>query len=95
MDNIVTLTNSFGIEEQFELLDIIEYNEVEYVVLLPVSSEDGEVTILQYENSDGNTESYVSVEDEELLMTVYRLFKEKWKSEYDFADDEDLFSHGF
>ena len=95
MDNIVTLTNSFGIEEQFELLDIIEFNDVEYVVLLPVSSEDGEVTILQYENSDGNTESYVSVEDEEILMTVYSLFKDKWKSEYDFANDEDIFSQGF
>lgn len=57
------------------------------MILLPVGSEDGEVTILRLENDNGETESYISVEDEDTLMTVFCLFKDRWKSEFDFADE--------
>ena len=57
------------------------------MVLLPVEAEDGEVTILRLENNNGEMESYISVEDEDTLMTVFGLFKNRWKSEFDFADE--------
>lgn len=47
------------------------------VVLLPVGAEDGEVVILRLEANDDETESYISVEDEDVLMTVFGIFKEK------------------
>ena len=56
-----------------------------YVV--PVGSFVGVVTILRLEYDNGETESYISVEDEDTLMTVFSLFKDRWKSEFDFADE--------
>ena len=77
-DNIITLTDEEGKESNFELLDLVELDNEEYVVLLPVddeeSEEPGEVVILKVEDSDDDsdeeTESYVSVEDEEILNKV-------------------------
>ena len=84
-DNIITLTDEEGKESNFELLDLVELDNEEYVVLLPVddeeSEEPGEVVILKVEDSDDDsdeeTESYVSVEDEETLTKVFEIFKEK------------------
>ena len=72
LDNILILNDEEGNEVEFEFLDIIEYEGEEYVVLLPVEDEDaeeaGEVVILKLEDTDNEEEeSYVSVEDEEVL----------------------------
>lgn len=87
MDNVVKLTDEFGRDVLFEFLDLISRDGDKFVVLLPVGVEDGEVVILQLEENDDETESYTSVEDEDVLMTVFGIFKEKWKSEYDFVDE--------
>ena len=93
-DNIITLTDEEGKESNFEFLDLVELDNEEYVVLLPVddeeSEEPGEVVILKVEDSDDDsdeeTESYVSVEDEEILTKVFEIFKDKFKNEFDFVD---------
>lgn len=93
-DNIITLTDEEGKESNFELLDLVELDNEEYVVLLPVddeeSEEPGEVVILKVEDSDDDsdeeTESYVSVEDEEILNKVFEIFKERFKDDFDFVD---------
>lgn len=87
MDNVVKLTDEFGRDVLFEFLDLISWDGDELVVFLPVEAEDGEVVILRLEANDDETESYISVEDEDVLMTVFGIFKEKWKSEFDFADE--------
>lgn len=87
MDNVVKLTDESGCEVLFEFLDLILWKGDEFLVLLPIGSEDGEVTILRLENNNGETESYISVEDEDTLMTVFSPFKDRWKSEFDFADE--------
>ena len=87
MSNLIKLTDDFGRDVYFEFLDLISWNNDNFVVLLPVESEDGEVVILRLESINDETESYVSVEDEGVLLTVYSLFKDKWKSEFDFADE--------
>ena len=87
MSNLFKLTDNFGREVYFEFLDLISWNDDNFVVLLPVESENGEVVILRLESINDETESYVSVEDEGVLLTVYSLFKDKWKSEFDFADE--------
>lgn len=90
VDNIVILNYEEGNEVQFEFLDLIEYNEEEYVILLPVedeiSEEPGEVVILKVESTSEDEESYVSVEDEEVLNNVFEIFKEKFKDEFNFTD---------
>ena len=93
-DNIIALTDENGKESNFELLDLIELDNEEYVVLLPVedeeSEEPGEVVILKVEDSeddsDDDSESYVSVDDEEILTKVFEIFKDKFKNEFDFVD---------
>ena len=41
-DNIITLTDEEGKESNFELLDLVELDNEEYVVLLPVDDEESD-----------------------------------------------------
>ncbi len=91
LSNIITLNDEDGKEVQFEFLDLIEYNSEEYVILLPVeeTEEAGEVVILKVEHTESDEEeSYVGVEDEEELNAVFAIFKDKFKDEFNFIDDE-------
>ena len=94
LDNIIVLNDEDGQEVKFEFLDLVELDEEEYVVLLPISEDeqdaDGEVVILKLEDSDeeAEEESYVGVDDEEILSKVFEIFKEKFKDEFDFVDGE-------
>ena len=93
-DNIIILNDENGEEVPFEFLDLIELDNEEYVVLLPVedeeSEEPGEVVILKVEDtdddSDEESETYVSVDDEDTLTKVFEIFKDKFKNEFDFVD---------
>lgn len=90
-ENIIVLNDEEGKEVKFEFLDLIELDDEEYVVLLPAdedSDEPGEVVILKVEDtdSDSDEESYVGVEDEEVLNRVFQAFKDKFKDEFDFVD---------
>ena len=90
LDNIIVLNDEDGNEVEFEFLDLIEYEGEEYVVLLPVEEEveePGEVVILKLEDTESeDEESYVSVEDEEILNKVFEKFKEKFEDEFNFVD---------
>ena len=94
LDNIITLNDEDGNEVKFEFLDLVELDDEQYVVLLPIVEEgeedDGEVVILKLEDTDeeAEEESYVSVEDEDVLLKVFNIFKEKFKDEFDFVDDD-------
>ena len=92
IDNIVVLNDEDGNEVEFEFLDLIQYDGEDYVVLLPTEDDGedaGEVVILKLEDTeDDEEESYVSVEDEEILNKVFEMFKEKFKDEFNFIDDE-------
>lgn len=88
-DNIIVLNDENGEEAQFEFLDLIAYEDEEYVILLPVeeSDEAGEVVILKFEETGNeDEESYVSVDAEDTLMAVFNIFKDKFKDEFDFVD---------
>ena len=89
LDNIIVLNDEEGNEAEFEFLDLIEYEGEEYVVLLPVEEADdaGEVVILKLEDTESeDEESYVSVDDEEVLNKVFEIFKEKFKDDFNFVD---------
>ena len=89
--NLIILNGDEGNEVKFEFLDLIKYEEEDYVVLLPVpeegAEEDNEVVILKLEETESeDEESYVSVDDEETLTAVFEIFKEKFKDEFNFEN---------
>ena len=93
LDNIMVLKDEDGNEVKFEFLDLVELNDEQYIILLPVTlddnEEEGEVLILQVEDTDtadDEEESYISVEDEAILNQVFEIFKEKFKNDFDFVD---------
>ena len=94
LDNIIELNDEDGNVVKFEFLDLVELDGEEYVVLLPVVGEgeegDGEVVILKLESTDeeAGEESYVGVDDEQILNKVFQIFKEKYKDEFNFMDED-------
>ena len=92
-NNIVTLKDEDGNDIQFEFLDFIEYNDDNFVVLLPLDedSEDSDEVVILKEDKDAETddedEAYVTVDDEEVQNEVFEIFKEKFKDEFDFDEE--------
>ena len=86
--NVITLTDSDGSDVDFEVLDIIPYNDHEYAVLLPVDDESDspEAVILELlEAEEDNEEDMLQgVEDEEILNAVFNLFMEKNADDFKF-----------
>ena len=83
---ILSLTDDNGVEQNFEYLDVIEYEGKEYLFLLPVDDENAEVVILEIEPVDEENENYLAIEDMELLEKLYEMFKEKFKDYFTFED---------
>ena len=85
---IITLEDDLGNEQDFEFVDVVEYEGEEYIILLPV--DDGEdaydVLILRIESVDDETESYVGIDDEEILQNVFSIFKDRYKDEFDYEE---------
>ena len=77
--SILTLTDENGADVDFEYLDCIEYQDKEYLVLMPVEEDSNEIVILEVEPVDEENENYLSVDDEGVLNAVYNIFKEKYK----------------
>ena len=85
-EGVLLLTDENGEETAFEYLDCIEYGGKEYLVLMPMEEEDGEVVILEVEPVDEEIENYLAVEDEALLNTIFEIFKEKFKDVLEFEN---------
>ena len=82
----LTLTDENGVDTTFEYLDCIEYEGVEYLVLMPEDDESGELVILEVEPVDEDMENYLAVEDEAVLNAVFAIFKDKYKDVFTFED---------
>lgn len=93
-DDVVVLLDEDGGEVEFEHLDTVELNGNEYIVLLPLDeaeAEDGsdadEIVILKIEHDADGEDSFISVEDEEELNSVFEEFKLRAEEEYDFSEE--------
>lgn len=84
-DELFVLNDEDGNEIKFEFLDLIEFDNENYVVLYPIENEAEEVVILKVQETEGEQDEYMSV-DEKTLQAVYAIFKEKFKDVYDFQD---------
>lgn len=96
-DSIITLTDDEGNEVDFLLLDVVEYDEKDFLVLLPMEEEEDtdaeeDVLILQAVRN-GDEETYVGIEDENVLNAVFGLFTAQLEAAAEAAglsdDDED------
>lgn len=85
LDNIIVLTDDEGNDVEFEWLDTVEVNDKTYVVVLPTEEDSEEVVILKIE-SEEEEDTFVGLEDEEEINTVFEVFKEKNKENFDFED---------
>lgn len=85
-NDIVILTDENGKDVRFNFLDLIEYESKDYVVLYPLDDNSQQVSILEVEKSADGNESYISVDDDDTLLKVYEIFKERFKHKFQFAD---------
>ena len=84
--SILSLTDEEGDEVEFELIDSVDYEGKEYLILLPPDDEAVEVVILEVEPHKDGSESYLTVNDEEVLMAVFNIFKERFADFFTFED---------
>ena len=82
-ENIISLIDDEGNEVPFELLDIVEYENEKYVVLLPLEDAGETGVLILHEEED---ESYASVEDDEILDTVFDIFRARFNDTFTFGD---------
>lgn len=84
-EELFSLIDEDGNEIKFEFLDLIELENENYVVLYPIENANDEVVILRVQETEGDQDEYLSV-DEKTLEAVYAIFKEKFKDVYNFQD---------
>ncbi len=86
--NIIVLTDDEGNDVEFEFLDTVEYDGDEYIILMENVEDNDEVIVLKIENLDDENENYVGVEDEAVLDAVFNIFKDRYKDEFTFTDED-------
>ena len=84
--SILSLTDEEGNEVEFELIDSVDFEGVEYLILLPPELEASEVVILEVEPHTDGTESYLTVDDERVLNEVFKVFKERFDDFFTFEE---------
>lgn len=86
IDNRIELTDEDGNTVYFEFLDLITYRGKDYVVLLPEEDDADEVVILQVESLSDESESYIALENQQILEIVFEIFKERNQDFFTFTD---------
>ena len=86
---ILELQTTDGKVERFELLDVVNYNDEDYIVIAPEEESDVDyVEIYRVEEDPENPEmeNYMGLESQEEVDAVYEIFKERNKDLFDWAD---------
>ena len=84
-DDVVTLVDEDGAEHDFNVIDVIEVDDCEYVVLEPAGEESGEAIILKFVQDEEGNDLLVDIEDDEEWEKV----ADAWGELNDEEDDED------
>lgn len=83
MDDIIILVDENGVEQEYEVLDTVDYEGEKYVVL--IQDEEDEVSILKIESDDGDELQLATCEDD-VVEEVYHIFKDSNLEKFDFDD---------
>ena len=76
----IVLTDENGVEEAYQMVDMVTYEGSDYVVLLPVDekeAEEGFVILRVEDNGTSDTDDYCDVEDDAVLDAVFEAFKKQ------------------
>ena len=90
----ITLNDENGNPVTFQFLDEELYEDDYYLIVTPLDPNLGEedagvVYIFKEEEDENSTETvYTSVDDTKLAEIIYGIFKEKFKENFDFMEDE-------
>ena len=86
---ILEFEDENGNVEKYEFLDMIAYKGADYAVLLPVTADEDEavnVYIFEVvEELDSDTDTYLGLDDQQLIDEVYAVFMEKHKDDFNFV----------
>ena len=87
-EDLMYLQDENGDQMAFRFLDLIYYEEKEYIILQAAEGPyAGEAVILQRERGEiPGEESYADVEDPKVIRAVYELFKERFQDQFIFED---------
>ena len=82
-DSFITLTDENGNEVDFLLLDVMNYEGADYMVLMPLSDEDGEeeeeeLFFLRAERTEEG-EIYSAVEDDARLQAIADAYEKEFR----------------
>ena len=67
----------------YELLDIVNYDNSEYAVMMKQYSTDGEVEIFSLKHTEDKSATlYKPEKNDYIIMQVYEMFKEKYQTYY-------------
>lgn len=88
-DNIVVLTDDEGNDHEFEVLQIMELDDTEYAILLPLEGQEGEgdeAIILKIGVDENGDEVLFDIEDDEeweMVAQAWQEGAEDWDGETD------------
>lgn len=92
-NNFITLTDDEGNEIELEHLDTLEYDGETYMAFIPAEmsvEEEYELMILKVEeDAEAKEELLVTVDDEDVLNTVFEKFSERLENYFDEEESEE------
>lgn len=90
-EDVITLIDEEGIEQDFVIVDVIDVDEQRYAILVPQEDddEDLEARILRIDVDDNGEEVLVDIEDDDEFDRVIDALDEMDDDDFYFDDDED------
>lgn len=90
-DDVITLIDEEGMEQEFVIVDVIDVDEQRYAILVPQEDdeEDVEARILRIDVDDNGEEILVDIEDDDEFDRVIEALDEMDDDDFYFDDDED------
>lgn len=83
MDNTIVLKDQNGNDVTYEFLDLMEYRNREFIVMMPVDTDDKTgveiMEVIEDPDTDGG-EAFIPVDDPELLDSVFQTFKRNFEA---------------
>lgn len=76
-EQVITLIDEEGAEHDFNVIDVIEVDDCEYAILLPVEEDGDEAIILKFAQDEEGNEILVDVEDDEEWEKVADAWEER------------------
>ena len=92
--DLYTLVDEEGVEQTFELLDVMEVDDDRYFALIPyyenpedLIDDTAELIVLKSQLDENGEELMISIDDEEEYQRIGQMFLEKLRAYFDGEDE--------